>query len=443
MIVDTLVVITILLILKKYVFYPANEQSKANFEFRFFVAFQLVCLLGFGVLVASYDPTINSVLKRSPDNAFFFSKIIVLLFLILAIIVFQFFEKIENKLIPIKDIQPFNINNAVFILIVLLAVMSTTLLILAYGFPQRLLFSGMAGPDLAYARITTLHNSNLVPSIVRRIFAKDLSIFLSFILYANLLIRKPNRFVLKSKIKLLTYFVIALAIYNTSFELSKSKLVEYFLFLFLINLSINYTCHNIKPKLISLLLVPASLVALLVGFFALVHPEWPIIEVLTYFLSRLFVSQISPFIYTVGSYFNDVTMGEATDIVLYLGEVIKVTDFTAPAQHLTSILFPADYSAGRMNYLSTFMLSDVIWMFGIWAVPISSIYVLFLIRFVIFVKNRTKRLDLAIGLSCFTFYGSNLMSSFSPFVLSASMIFVVLVTLFCWPNFQLNLKCKE
>lgn len=443
MIVDILIVITILIILKKYVLYPAHEQSKGNFEFRFFVAFQLVCLLGVGVLVASYDPTINSVLKRSSHNAFFFSKLIVLLFLILSIIVFQFFEVIENKLAPIKEVQPFNINNAVFILIVLLAVMSTTLLIFAYGFPQKLLFSGMAGADLAYARITTLHNSSLVPSIVRRIFAKDLSIFLSFILYANLLIRKPTQFVLKSKIKLLTYFVISLAIYNASFELSKSKLVEYFLFLFLINLSINYTCHNVKPKFISLLVVSVSLVALLVSFFALVHPEWPIIEVLRYFLSRLFVSQISPFIYTVGSYFNDVKMGEATDIVLYLGEVIKITDFTAPAQHLTSILFPADYSAGRMNYLSTFLLSDVIWMFGIWTVPILSIYVLFLIRFVIFVKNRTKRLDIAIGLSSFTFYGSNLMSSFSPFVFSASMIFVVLVTLLCWPNFQLNLKHKE
>ena len=131
-------------------------------------------------------------------------------------------------------------------------------------------------------------------------------------------------------------------------------------------------------------------------------------------------------------------MGNATDIILYIGEVFKLTEFKAPGQFLTEALFPEAFASGRMNYLSTFALADVIWFFGIYGLPFASIYLLIIIRCFVFLKSRAIHKEVWIGFSGAVFYSSNFMSSFSPYVLSAPIVFIFVILIINWRSTGFN-----
>lgn len=443
MLLTILILLLLIVVLFRYVFFPKTYSVASSYEFRFFIFFYVVCLLGFGVVVADVQQDLNWVLKSSTLEGFFWSKIIVAFFLSLMLLVFWLFDAAESCGARRggfgTPVEVSSLDNGVAMLFILLGAGSTIVLMAVYGFPQLLLFSGMSGEELALARTAGLHNSTLVPSFIRRLLARDLTVYLSFIYWARLYLAPTAARLYRSRNKLIAYFLIFLAVYNVSFELSKSKLVEYLLFLVLIKYSVAYILFNKKPSLFKILLLGLLLLSILLVFFSLVHPEWELREVLSYFLSRLFVSQVSPFIYTVSAYDAGMQMGEPTDLALYVGEVFKLTDYTAPGQHLTSILFPDAYYSGQMNYLSTFLLADVLWMFGGWFVPVFSLYVLLLLRGWILLKARARPNDVFLGLSAFIFYGTNFMSAATPFVLSASVVLVFSAMLIAWGNCRIRI----
>lgn len=425
--------ICILYIMYRHVLYPKTYSIASGYDYRFFVFFYIVCLLGLGGIIAAMYPDLNSVLKRTTESGFLLGSVLIFVFLIIYIVLSAFLDVIERRYFSEKIVnnKKYSSLNGISVFCCL-SVFLTVIIIAAYGFPQTLLFKGLSAYDLAYTRTTDLHNSTLIPSFFRKILARDLSVFLSFVLYARLCLQQADKNDINvKKIKILLVLTILCAVYNVSFELSKSKLVEYFLFLFLIRSTVNYSFFRKQPRLFYLFFIFSGFTALLVFIFSLAYPELELIDVINYFISRLFVSQISPFYYVSGIVFNSSEkLGDLFDMFTYLGEVFKLTDFFAPAQQLTQRLFYDDYTSGTMNYLSTFFASDVLWSFGLWFFPFASIYVIFLLRFTAILRAYGFPREIFIGISAVVFYGSNFMSSFFSFILSSTIIFVILVSLF-------------
>ncbi|MBN3117022.1 hypothetical protein H4F46_19285 [Pectobacterium brasiliense] len=430
-IMNVFILICVLYIMYRHVLFPKVYSIASGYDYRFFVFFYIVCLLGIGGIIATIYPDLNSVLKRTTENGFLLGSGLIFSFLIIYIILSEFFNVIERRYFSesLVSNNKYSSLNGISVFCCL-SIFLTVVIICFYGFPQTLLFKGLSAYDLAYTRTTALHNSTLIPSFFRKILARDLSVFLSFVLYARFCLQRAEN-KKESKVRFLLILIFLCAVYNVSFELSKSKLVEYLLFLFLIRATVNYTLFRTKPKFFSLLFIFSGFTVLLIFIFSLAYPELELIDVINYFISRLFVSQISPFYYVSGVVFNNSEkLGDLFDVFTYVGEVFKITDFFAPAQQLTQRLFYDDYTSGTMNYLSTFFASDVLWSFGLWFFPFASIYVVFLLRFTTILRAYGFPREIFIGVSAVVFYGSNFMSSFFAFIFSSTIVFIMFVSFF-------------
>ncbi len=418
-------------ILYRQVLKPQAYSINLSYEFRFFILFNIVILLGFGSILAYNLPETNSVLKRVMPGGYEWGLAGVLVFLVCWLIVSSFFNIKERSYnyqkLAMREDSFCGIN--VLVLLTSLMVASTVLILAVYGIPQKAMFSGMSAQDLAVMRTSGLHNSTAVPSLVRRLFAKELSIVLSFIFLSRVVLSKSGSSLFKSKAKILLVVSFLCAIYHVSFELSKSKLVAYLLIYYLLYCSCRLKGYKRKTNLFSLFFTFSFLFSVLILIFSLTYPDYDFKKLIIYLSSRLFVSQISPYYYSVGLWVNDVTIAGPFDIIYYLGEVFKLSDFQAPAQRLTEMLFFDAYISGRMNYLSSFLMGDAVSMFGFYSVPFFSIYVAFLLRGFFFIRCFGFPRDLFFGLGAAILYGSNFMSSLFPFILSSSVIFIVVLSL--------------
>ena len=418
-------------ILYRQVLKPKAFSIVSSYEFRFFILFNIVVLLGFGSILAYNLPDTNSVLKRVMPGGYEWGLVGVLIFLFCWLLVSALFNAKERSYNYVKIDRKEDSFCSVNILILLTSIMvaSTLLILVVYGIPQKAMFSGMSAQDLAVMRTSGLHNSTAVPTLIRRLFAKELSIVLSFIFLARVVLSKNRKSILKSKAKLLLLISFFCAVYHVSFELSKSKLVAYLLIYYLLYCSCKLRSYKRKTNLSSLFLTFVFLFGVLVLIFSLTYPDYDFQQLILYLISRLFVSQISPYYYSVGLWVNDVNIAEPFDIIFYLGEVFKLADFQAPAQRLTEMLFYDAYISGRMNYLSSFLMGDAVSMFGFYSVPFFSLYIAFLLRGFFFIRCFGFPKDLFFGLGAAVLYGSNFMSSLFPFILSSSVVFIVILSM--------------
>jgi len=117
-------------------------------------------------------------------------------------------------------------------------------------------------------------------------------------------------------------------------------------------------------------------------------------------------------------------------LILYFAEVLRVHDFIAPGQIITKTLFTEEFNSGRMNYISTFFLSDAYWLMGGFGVIFASVHVSVLLRFACYLFYFGYPRPIMTALMGFFFFGSNFNSSYFPYIISTSTVFICLVLFF-------------
>lgn len=415
----------ILLILSFYIFFKhilfVKSFQKYNYIFKFFLLVKVLLFTCISSVIIYFNQDVNFVLKEANFDNYSYSLIILIFYLFIFIILLNTFEYYENSLSSkylIRNNTNINYISSAYILCVILVSLIFLLNLYLFGIPQLELFSGLNAQEIAYKRVSTLHNSKF--NLFKNILGKELSIFL-FFLSMNYWLCSTKKL---SNIYLVFFiFLTFITVYYCTLELTKSGFANIVLYGSLFYFSVK-AMQGYKSRVAFWLLGIGLIITCICFMFILVLPHMNSYQILKYIFDRVMFSQMSGYFFSsTNEFYSDIGV---LSIVEYIGEVFKITNFLAPGQLITRELFPVEYYSGRMNYISTFFLSDVIWLSNPFMIIIASIHVSLFIRFAAYLMFFAKPRIIMSSFSAYCFFGTNFNSSYFPFIISSSVLFIII-----------------
>ena len=427
LVLQTLIASSVIIFAVRYIVKPRTLVRRFNVAGRLFLAMNIVIFLCAGSILATSYPQTNSVLRFTSDNAFLIGLCVVLFGLFSLVVSLRLWEM---AFVPFKPVvlgsEPagFGGERGTWSEVCLLALSAfciccTLWVVIVSGVPQ--LYSE---DQLAAIRIGELHTTTSVPSLVRKIFARDLSFVLALVAIAKLNVTTAVGSRRSVMVLVCLYLLLICIVYNYSFELSKSEMVKSFLGIACFSLSCRMYCGRKLPGNIKIAASFLLILMILYFMFLLSYPDRSFFNVGTYFFQRVFVSQISPFFGSIQLWLYDIRLGDLSDISAYFAEVLRISPFEAPAQRLTGVFFPAAYEAGKMNYLSSWFVAESLIIGGPIGALISIIIVNFQVGFLLVSFAYIRPFVWYGPLVTYCLVFSSYMSSVLPFITSASFVVI-------------------
>ena len=432
LVIQTLIASSVIIFAVRYIVKPRTLVRRFNVAGRLFLAMNIVIFLCVGSILASSYPQTNSVLKFTSDNAFLIGLCVVLFGLLSLVVSLRLWEM---AFVPFKPVglgsEPVGFGgergtwSEVYLLALsALCICCTLWVVFVSGVPQLYFFSGLSEDQLAAIRIGELHTTTSVPSVVRKIFARDLSFVLALVAIAKLNVASAVGGRRSVMVLVCLYLLLICIVYNYSFELSKSEMVKSFLGIACFSLSCKIYCGKKLPGNIKIAASFFMILMILYFMFLLSYPDRSFFSVGTYFFQRVFVSQISPFFGSIQLWLYDIRLGDLSDISAYFAEVLRISPFEAPAQRLTGVFFPAAYEAGKMNYLSSWFVAESLIIGGPIGALISIIIVNLQVGFLLVSFAYIRPFVWYGPLVTYCLVFSSYMSSVLPFITSASVVVI-------------------
>ena len=411
-------------------FFYFKDKYLGIFEYRFFLLFNILLTLTVGAILAPYFRDANAVLRMVSESNFLLGKLIILGACICYWVIDFAFDNVERKFLSPSAVY---CSDHRFYLAQVLALLSLGLVISAYGFPQLRLFADLSAGELAYFRIEKIHNSALVSSLFKNVLGFNLSVLLSYYFFTVYLFHRRRTQLL--------YFMVFLAasFYFCTLDLSKSKLALYLLGLMAIKFNVYEVTSQKQVSLKYVGLAFFALTVLVLWMFALTIPgvEW--VKILEYATQRLLVNQIAAYFAVIELLLNAPDVLDGVDpFYYYFGEQLRLVSFMAPGQFLTSIIYPELFYSGRMNYLSTFNVADLLMIFGFGGLLLMPL-IFVVIRLSVLLRRSLADVGLGMPLAVYFLVGSNFTSSALPFFFSVSALLPVLVLLLHLRRIRLNI----
>jgi len=384
-----------------------------------------------GLLVADQYSGANSVLRQVSTEGFIVGKFLAAtallgfsftIFLVGAIFR-QGFRQI-NFLAPVSNIRIRIFNYVGLGIPVVVAVIA----IMLEGFPQAMLFSTFTPSELLSTR-TSIHNQLVLPSFIFRGLGEDLAVFTSFSIAAQY--ASPKAECRPTSILRLASLIVAL--YFLTHNLAKSPAAIYFVFYCLLYVTDRNYEQGKKSSFRAIVAACIGASSLLIFFTMLVYQSGSFSFLLSEISKRIFLSQISPYFFVAEMYANNHISNFWTGSNQNLTSLIHLPGFakTHISQVLTSYLFSEAWSAGTMNHLSTFFLSDLLIVLReYWFIATFLIFVNVGIGIWSWQVIRPKWFGIAF--CAFVLHASNIASAAAPMILSSRVVFLILVILTIW-----------
>lgn len=304
------------------------------------------------------------------------------------------------------------------------SILSTLLIVLWEGFPQKLLFSGLTEVDILGKRMEIHYSGS--PTIIRNIFAKLLGSIslIAFIIGSKEYLRKNK----------VTFILLALtAFYNYTLDLTKSQIVLLFIAV-IIGLYRNQKVSLFKTFFLSVI----TIILLVLIFTSLSESN---LEAIDYLWKRVFVSQISPLFLSIHLFGSGLL--QAVSSMFFIRQIAtRFTDIEIlpPGRILMQYAYPEQFNSGIGNYLSTIWISDAYAITGWIGILVFGVIVGFSLIYTYRLINKVfgEILGISIGIHLLVF--NNYSSSVLPFVINPKILILVgfLITLFYSINFKLK-----
>lgn len=404
-----------------FIFYSLNKFYISNTiinEFNFFFVKDIIVFSLIGYLIVYFGFNGNSVLKQANLN-----NSIKLVGIALLVGQLSFLAGIIlARKIKVYSIKGVSFNLKGLQLISWASILSTAIVLIFEGIPQKLLFLGLTELDILGKRLEIHYNGS--PTFIRNIFSKFLGSvsLLAFIL-------GPKSFIKKNKI---TFFVLILCgIYNYTLDLTKSHIVLLFIAIIIA------LYRNKKASFIKAFFLTSLTIVFLIIIFTLLSESNLI--ALDYLWKRVFVSQISPLflsIYIFGS--GLVPSVSSVFFIRQLISRISEIEILPPGRILMEYAYPEQFNSGIGNYLSTIWISDAFAIYGWLGILIFGFIVGFSMIYTYRLLNKIfgNVLGISIGIHLLVF--SNYSSSVLPFVINPKLIILTgfLIIIFYTTNLK-------
>ena len=391
-------------------------RLNADFWFIIIVIFGIQSVLG-AVLIDKL--VLNSVQDRASDMGMFNVKLATFLCLLIFISVeFIFCKKGKKFIINPKITNARSPCRKSLIYLSALNIAIFVFMIASIGFPQGRLLAGLSSSDISFLRVNTLHSSNNISVLIKNALGYNLSLLV--VLYSYCALHE------NCGSKVLFAIAFFIAIYYTTFDLSKSKILFFLISLSFIKLRYDLLLGR-GLAFLKYIIWSVIGIGILILAFILTMPEQSLTQVFEYLFMRIILSQISG-----APHFFDYSWIAIEVIGFHVIEALQLGDFQAPGQVIMERLFPEAVSQGLLNFISIPAWYEAMAVFGFVVGSIIVGFVYFLLRTGIFLRHTAdpnQRLIFTV-VSSYMFCGSNIGSSILPFLFTIIPVLPIFLLLF-------------
>ena len=377
-------------------------RLNADFWFIIIVIFGVQSVLG-SVLIDKL--VLNSVQARASDTGMFSVKLATFVCLLIFLSVELLFCKKGKKFLINPKVS--NAGSSCRKSLIYLSALNITvfvIMIASMGFPQGQLFAGLSSSDISFLRVNTLHSSSNIGVLIKNALGYNLSLLVVLFSYCALHENCGSR--------ILFAIAFGIAVYYTTFDLSKSKI--FFLLISLSTIKLRYDFLLDRGLAFGKYIIWSAVgIGILIQAFILTMPEQSLGLVFEYLFMRTILSQISG-----APHFFDYSWISIEVIGFHVIEALQLGDFQAPGQVIMERLYPEAFSQGLLNFISIPAWYEALAVFGFVVGSIMVGFVYFLFRTGVFLRHTAEpnqRLIFTL-VSSYMFCGSNIGSSILPFV---------------------------